>query len=159
MSTLQLNIRLMHDEDIEQVVQIDRESFSLPWPERSFAFEIHTNEYSLPLVAEVTQDDGCKKIAGFIVIWIIIDEAHIGTIAVTEQFRKNGVAKKLMKAGLSMAVLRGAVTALLEVRQSNMAAINMYENMGFKVDGVRSKYYKDNNEDAILMSLPHLNDY
>jgi len=154
-----LQIRIMQDEDIKQVTEIDRSSFTLPWPPRSFLFEIHENAYSLPLVAEFTSDDGCKEISGFLVVWIIIDEAHIGTIAVAEKHRKKGIAEKLMKVGLSTAAQKGALSALLEVRRSNTPAITMYEKLGFVVDGVRPKYYKDNNEDAILMSLPNLDQY
>jgi len=104
-------------------------------------------------------EDGSKQIAGFLVIWIIIDEAHIGTIAVADRYRQNGIAVKLMKVGLSTAAQKGALSALLEVRRSNQPAITMYEKLGFIVDGVRPRYYKDNNEDAILMSLPNLDHY
>ncbi|MCP6756142.1 GNAT family N-acetyltransferase, partial [Klebsiella pneumoniae] len=90
------------------------------------------------------------------VVWVIIDEAHIGTIAVTEQFRNQGIAEKLIRYGLNSAALKGAETAMLEVRRSNESAIRLYTRLGFVVDGVRERYYQDNHEDAILMSLPDL---
>ena len=155
----QIRIRLMEDADIDEVVKIDKASFSLPWPERSFRFEIHENHYSLPLVAEATSTDGTRRIAGFTVIWVIIDEAHIGTIAVSEEYRKQGIAEQLIRNGLNTAAIKGAESALLEVRRSNEAAIHLYQKLGFTVDGVREKYYQDNHEDAILMSLSDLKDF
>lgn len=140
-------------EDVPTVAAIDKASFSLPWPDRSFTYEVTSNENSIPLVAVVKLANGSAEIAGFIVVWIIIDEAHIGTIAIAEPFRCSGLGEAIIREGLRQSIQRGALQAYLEVRQSNIAAIKMYEKLGFEVDGVRQKYYQDNHEDAILMSL------
>lgn len=146
----------MTEADIPSVVSIDRSSFSLPWPERSFTFEIKENEHSIPLVAECDGPEGAAVLAGFIVTWVIVDEAHIGSVAVLEPFRGKGVGEMLARAGLRHARDHGCVMGYLEVRRGNTAAIHLYEKLGFTVDGIRPRYYEDNHEDAILMSLTSL---
>lgn len=148
-----LRIRLMTEEDVPIVSAIDRQSFSLPWPDRSFLFEIRENENSIPLVAEVDNPDKTSRVVGFIVVWLILDEAHIGTIAVDDAYRKTGIAENLIRTALRNASAGGALKAFLEVRAGNQPARNLYEKLGFQVDGVRPKYYQDNHEDAVLMSL------
>jgi [ribosomal protein S18]-alanine N-acetyltransferase len=146
----------MEEADIEAIIDIDRSSFSLPWPERSFKYEISTNENSIPLVFEVTRPDGSHEIAGFVVVWVIVDEAHIGTLAVSEAYRGHGIGERLMRTGLDMACKRGCQQSYLEVRRGNEPAIRLYLKLGYQVDGVRPGYYQDNHEDAILMSLKPL---
>lgn len=141
-------IRKMRMEDIEQVIAIDRVSFSLPWPERSFRFELTDNPASRCWVAEV---DG--KIAGMIVVWLIVDEVHVATIATHPDFRRQGIAKNLLSYALQHLSTEGAQSSFLEVRASNLAAQEMYRKFGYEESGVRRRYYRDNDEDAILMTL------
>jgi ribosomal-protein-alanine N-acetyltransferase len=141
-------IRKMTLDDVEQVVAIDRVSFSLPWPERSFRFELTDNPASRCWVAEV---DG--KIVGMIVVWLIVDEVHIATIATHPEFRRQGIAKTLLSYALQHMGSEGAQSSFLEVRASNLAAQDLYRKFGFEESGVRRRYYRDNDEDAILMTL------
>lgn len=141
-------IRKMMMEDIEQVIAIDRLSFSLPWPERSFRFELTDNPASRCWVAEV---DG--KLVGMIVVWLIVDEVHVATIATHPDFRRQGIAKKLLSHALQHLSIEGAQSSFLEVRASNLAAQEMYRKFGYEESGVRRRYYRDNDEDAILMTL------
>ena len=141
-------IRRMILADIDQVVEIDRASFSLPWPPRSFQYELTDNAASRSWVAEFE-----GRIVGMIVIWMIVDEAHIATIAVLPDYRRQGIGEKLLLHALARARNEGAHKAFLEVRAGNAAAQDMYRKYGFLVDGRRPRYYKDNNEDAVLMSL------
>lgn len=141
-------IRKMTLDDIEQVIAIDRESFSLPWPERSFRFELTDNPASRCWVAEV---DG--KIAGMIVVWLIVDEVHVATIATHPDFRRQGIAKNLLSHALQHLSTEGAQSSFLEVRASNLVAQEMYRKFGYEESGVRRHYYRDNDEDAILMTL------
>ncbi len=135
------------------VSAIDRASFSLPWPERAFLYEVKENLSSIPLVAVATGIDGNIEIVGFIVVWVIVDEAHIGTIAVDHKFRRAGVGQALILSALHEAKQKGAQKAYLEVRAGNTIARELYKNLGFQVDGIRARYYQDNHEDAVLMSL------
>ena len=88
--------------------------------------------------------------------WFIVDELHIATIATHPEFRGQGIGRQLLLHVVGSAKKEGAIRAFLEVRESNLIALNMYRDFGFVEDGRRVKYYKDNGEDAILMSLDHL---
>jgi ribosomal-protein-alanine N-acetyltransferase len=90
------------------------------------------------------------------VLWMIVDEAHIATIATHPDYRRQGIAKRLLVKALEFAQTEGARSALLEVRAGNRAAQEMYRKFGFEVVGRRERYYKDNYEDAVLMTLPRL---
>lgn len=146
-----LFIRKMIEADLEQVIAIDQESFSLPWPERSFRYELTDNYTSRGWVAET---DG--RVAAMMVGWLIVDELHIATIATHSAYRRRGIGRRILVHALCAARTEGAIRSFLEVRESNVVAIKMYENLGFVEDGRRKEYYKDNNEDAILMSLSDL---
>ena len=141
-------IRRMTLVDVPAVHAIDLLSFSLPWPERSFRFEITDNQVSRGWVAEVE-----GVIAAMLVLWFIVDEAHIATIAVHPDFRRQGIGEQILLHALRTARAEGANRAFLEVRAGNAAAQAMYKKYGFEVVGVRPGYYKDNNEDALLMNL------
>ena len=144
-------IRKMTLDDMEQVIAIDRMSFSLPWPERSFRFDLTDNPASRCWVAEI---DG--KVVGTIVAWLIVDEVHVASIATHPDFRKRGVAKRLLAHTLQHLKEEGAQSSFLEVRASNFAAQELYRKFGYQESGVRPRYYKDNDEDALLMTLESL---
>jgi ribosomal-protein-alanine N-acetyltransferase len=145
-------LRKMTLDDVEQVVAIDRMSFSLPWPTSSFHYELTDNSASRCWVAEL---DG--RIVAMLVGWFIVDEIHIATIATHPDFRKQGIGEKLLSFTLKSAKDEGAVSSFLEVRENNDAAIMMYRKFGYVESGRREGYYKDNGEDAILMTLDSLN--
>jgi ribosomal-protein-alanine N-acetyltransferase len=141
-------IRRMTLEDVPAVHEIDTLSFSLPWTERSFRFEMTENPASRGWVTEV---DG--RISAMLVMWFIVDEAHIATIAVHPDFRRQGIGEQILIHALRAVQEEGARRAFLEVRAGNAAAQAMYLKYGFVVVGVRLHYYRDNNEDALLMNL------
>jgi ribosomal-protein-alanine N-acetyltransferase len=147
-----IEIRQMQLGDLPSVVEIDRMSFSLPWPEGSFRYEVTNNKAARCLVAEA--DD--HRIAAMIVSWIIVDEVHIATFATHKDFRRKGIGSALLRAALEDAGSKGAMRAMLEVRESNEAAQDMYRKFGFEVTGRRPHYYRDNGETALLMTLEGL---
>ena len=149
---MKTTIRNMTLEDVPGVAQIDRMSFSLPWPEPSFHYEVADNRNARCFVAE-TED---KRLAAMIVSWIIIDELHIATIATHPEFRRQGIGARILSAALEEGSEAGVKRAFLEVRTSNEAAQSMYRKFGFEATGRRLRYYKDNGEDAILMTLESL---
>ncbi len=151
-----LRLRPMNLDDIERVYEIDRLSFAMPWSERSYRFELTESRTSLIWVAEVTEPDGKNVLCGMIVLWVILDEAHVATIAVHPDYRRRGIGRMLLAQGLLAAQARGADLAYLEVRRSNLGAQAMYLAFGFEIVGERRKYYQDNNEDALLMTLSKL---
>ena len=146
-----LKIRKMTLEDLNQVVAIDQISFSLPWPQRSFYFELTDNPTSRCWVAEFG-----GRMAAMMVAWFIVDELHIATIAVHPDFRGRGIGKALLLHSLQAAKQEGALTSFLEVRAGNEVALAMYHKFGYVEVGRRKEYYKDNHEDAILMTLESL---
>jgi ribosomal-protein-alanine N-acetyltransferase len=90
------------------------------------------------------------------VVWLILDEAHIATIAVHPDFRGHGIGSLMLRTILEEAARKGAGEAMLEVRANNGIAQAMYRRFGFEVVFRRPRYYRDNNEDALLMSLDDL---
>ena len=145
-------IRKMTAEDVPVAAQLDRLSFSLPWPEHAFYYEVKDNSAARCFVAE-TED---RKVVGMIVSWVILDELHIATIAVHPDYRRQGIGELVLTKALRDGYEAGTRHALLEVRAGNEAAQNLYRKFGFKAAGKRPKYYKDNDEDAILMNLDDL---
>lgn len=154
---LQIHIRPMQEADLPQVLEIDRRSFSIPWPERAFHYELFENPGSMLWVAETPVSEEAHKIIGMIVVWLIIDEAHIATIAVCPEYRRQGVASRLLTEALKKVIQQGFTVATLEVRAHNHAAQNLYARFGFRVVGTRPRYYQDNHEDAWIMTNDHLN--
>jgi ribosomal-protein-alanine N-acetyltransferase len=138
-------------EDVPVAHEIDKSSFTLPWPERSLRFDVSNNPVARCWAAEL---DG--RVVGMLVLWMVIDEAHIATLAIHPDFRRQGIAEQLLVTALEKASKEGAQSALLEVRAGNEAAQALYQKYGFEVVGRRERYYKDNNEDAVLMTLKRL---
>jgi ribosomal-protein-alanine N-acetyltransferase len=145
----------MQPGDIPWVMEVDRLSFSLPWPERSYTFELGNQPVSHLLVAEV-DGESARRLVGYIGFWLIVDEAHISTLAVHPAWRGRGIGRELLRAALRRAIDHGGLMATLEVRASNATAISMYARHGFAVVGRRVRYYRDNDEDAILMTSTDL---
>lgn len=148
---MKLIIRKMTLEDVPSVIDLDQKSFSLPWPERSFRFELTANPASRCWVAELE-----GKIVGMIVVWLIVEEAHVATIATHPDFRRRGIGTQLLAYALRQMIEEGARSSFLEVRENNLGAQEMYRKFGYETSGRRPHYYKDNNEDAILMNLASL---
>jgi len=148
---MSLIIRGMKVEDVPVAHQIDKLSFTLPWPERSLRFEVTDNPAARCWAAE---QDG--RVVGILILWMIVDEAHIASLATHPEFRRQGIAEDLLVTALEKAHAEGAQSALLEVRAGNKAAQTLYQKYGFEAVGRRERYYKDNNEDAVLMTLSHL---
>lgn len=148
---MSLLVRRMTVEDVPAAHEIDILSFTLPWPERSLRFEVTDNPAARCWVAELD-----NRLVGMLILWMIIDEAHIATVATHPDYRQQGIAKRLLVKALNSAYEEGAKSALLEVRAGNKAAIKMYEAFGFETVGLRERYYKDNHEDAVLMTLSRL---
>ena len=141
----------MRIRDIEAVTEIDARSFTLPWPRKAYQFELSENPVAHLWVAETVDAAGRPLVVGFIAIWLIVDEAHISTLATHPDFRGRGVASRLLQTALAYSIHRGARTATLEVRQSNLPAINLYRKLGFRFFGLRRGYYTDTKEDAWVM--------
>lgn len=140
-------IDFMKEEDIDEILDISALSFSICWSKNSYLQEL-TNPVAKYLVAKIN-----NKVVGFVGTWIVLDESHITNIAVHPNHREQGIASKLLEELLNYCKNQGCISYTLEVRSSNIAAQSLYEKHGFKQNGIRKRYYEDNNEDAILMCL------
>jgi [ribosomal protein S18]-alanine N-acetyltransferase len=155
-ATLPVQIRPMQAADLSQVQAIDRLSFSIPWPPSAYRYELFENELSLLWVAELTSLASPKLVVGAIVVWLVLDEAHIATLSVHPDYRENGIGKALVATALVAAIYKRMASATLEVRADNLAAQQLYKRFRFEVVGRRLRYYRDNNEDALIMTINHL---
>jgi len=142
---LKLIIRDMREEDIPSILEIERNSSNPPWSEEQFLNEIY-NKYALSKVAVF---DG--EVIGYICANYLLHESHILTLAVDPDFRRRGVATKLMNEATRELKKRGCVFMYLKVRVSNAGAQKFYELFGFKAETVRKKYYGNPDENALLM--------
>jgi [ribosomal protein S18]-alanine N-acetyltransferase len=97
-----------------------------------------------------------QQIAGFVGLWIMLDEAHIINIAVRETYRGQGIGELLLISSIDTATKLAAGVVTLEVRASNSVAQNLYSKYGFKQAGVRRGYYTDNREDALIMTTDNI---
>lgn len=146
--TIPLVIKPLKKQDIEEVMEIERASFSDPWRENMFYNEIHNRKISRFLVARADE-----KLVGYGGIWIIQDEAHIVNLAVDPDYRKQGIGTKLLRSLFEEARKKVVERATLEVRASNTIAQQFYKRFGFVEIAVRKSYYQDTHEDAIIMWL------
>lgn len=144
-------LRQMGTDDIDAVMAVERAAFSSNWPATAFQRELTQNAMARYLVLEV---DG--QIAGFGGLWLMLDEAHIVTVAVEPSFRRKGLGRFIVHGLVQLAECEGMEAATLEVRVSNVAARALYGRYGFYEVGLRKKYYADNQEDAVIMTTEAL---
>jgi ribosomal-protein-alanine N-acetyltransferase len=149
-------IRRMTLADLQAVIEIDRKSFSMPWSERTYRNELTANPAAYLYVAENAAQG---QILGYIGFWFIVDEAHISTLAVKPAYRRRGIGHWLLQMALEEAARLGAEIVSLEVRASNLAAIELYRKYGFLPRERRAGYYQDNGEDALYMILGDLDQW
>lgn len=136
-------IRKASAEDVTRIAEIEKAGIPQPWSEAAFAEAIEQKN-AVTLVAEM-----CGEIAGFITGAFIFDNADIYSIATVESFRRKGIGIKLLEAFFE-AIPNEVETVGLEVRESNSAAISLYEKIGFKRVGMRKNFYSVPKENAIL---------
>ncbi len=141
-----MTVRYMEIDDLDQVMPIEKDCFSVPWTREGF-FTFLTRKDSMFLVAE---EKG--EILGYCGILMVLDEADVTNVAVRKDRRKEGIGAFLMKSLILLAEEQGITIFHLEVRKSNAPARRLYERLGFFTDGLRRNYYSDPEEDAVLMS-------
>lgn len=141
-----MTVREMTLEDLDQVMAIERENFSVPWTENGF-FSFLIRQDTLFLAAE---EEG--EIAGYCGAVLVPDEGDITNVSVASNWRRQGVGTLLVRELIRQAGEAGVTKLYLEVRAGNQAAIELYEKLGFQKDGLRRDYYEEPREDAVLMS-------
>ena len=130
---------------VPQIAEIERNCIPQPWSEAAFAAALE-DEKAVTLAAF-----GGEILCGFITGVYLLDTAEIYSIAVSAEYRGNGVGKRLLEEFFS--ALPDEVQAVnLEVRESNIPAIKLYEKTGFQSVGLRKNFYRDPRENAVLMT-------
>lgn len=148
---------LVYD-DIGQISSMEKEFFSVPWSEASIGHYAEAGN-TIFVVARSPRtvpwefDDGVRnvrEVAGYAAVFCAADEGNLVSIGVKPQYREMGIARELLDICAEMAAGRGIASIYLEVRESNEAAIGLYEKTGFEKTGKRPRFYRDPEEDALL---------
>jgi ribosomal-protein-alanine N-acetyltransferase len=139
--------RLIGDADLDAVVALEAASFTNPWTRDMLARELEAPTSARVYVLRLAG----TPVAAFCSCWVIADELHINTIAVDATRRRQGLGRALMQHVLAEVACEGVRRATLEVRRSNVAALRLYEGLGFAVASVRKRYYTHPEEDALIL--------
>jgi len=141
-----IEIRLMTVDDLDGVMDVEMDSFQTPWSRSAFEEELVKNRLARYLVAV---ENG--TIVGYAGTWLVINEAHVTNVAVSGQRRREGIGRLLMEKMMEFAHESGMDSMTLEVRVSNEAARNLYQQLGFVEAGIRKNYYSETKEDALVL--------
>lgn len=139
-------LREMLVDDLDQVMEIEKDLFHVPWTREGF-FTFLTRKDSMFLVAE---DKG--EILGYCGLLMVLDEGDVTNVAVRRDRQREGIGHFLVDSLVRLAAGCGVTTIHLEVRAGNHTAVRLYERMGFARDGIRKGYYTNPAEDALLMT-------
>ena len=144
---MDVSIRRMEKSDLDSVEKVEAQAYGQHhWSKESFS-----NELSNELARYYSAEDCNGILVGYAGCWQILEEVHITNIAVSPDYRRQGIGETLLKRIIDDCYENKAKYITLEVRVSNTAAIGLYEKYGFKSLGVRKGYYQNNNEDALIM--------
>jgi [ribosomal protein S18]-alanine N-acetyltransferase len=146
-------LRPMRFPDLERVLEIELASYSMPWSEATFRGLLRRRDADL-VVAEAA-----GTIIGYTASWYVVDQSELGNVAVDAAWRGRGVGALLVENALRRAAERDIREVFLEVRPSNVTARSLYERLGFREVGRRSRYYSLPSEDALVMRRPLDGDY
>lgn len=139
-------ITRMTENDVCEIAALDKKCFTLSWSEKSFRDELQ-NKLAVYFTAK--KDGKCVGYAGF---WNVSGEGGITNIAVLPEYRRQGIGSALLGELVKEARLLRLDLLTLEVRKSNFEAQGLYKNFGFDIIGERKRYYRDNGEDAFIMT-------
>jgi ribosomal-protein-alanine N-acetyltransferase len=148
-------IRSMRLSDIDAIMSIEHDAFPVPWKASAYEYEISSNRLGYYFGLTVQLGDQPAKVIGYSGFWMLADEAHISTIAVSDDWRGRGLGELLLLNLLRKAHDLSASLATLEVRKSNVVAQALYRKYQFQLVGERKRYYQGR-EDALIMTVKSL---
>ena len=147
-----LSMKRATAQDLDRILRIEQASFSVPWTRKMFEVELGQNPFGHLYVARPSDDDGGEGgFIGYVCFWVVFEEFRLMTLAVEPSARRRGFGRALLRHAMALGRTQAATRALLEVRASNAAALQMYEQEGFRRVAVRTRYYANPVEDAMLM--------
>lgn len=135
----------MNKSHIDGIMEIEKDSFAIPWSRAAVEKELSNN---LAIYAVVKEND---KVVGYGGMWHVVNEGHITNIAVHKDYRRKGIGNIIVNKLIEIAEEKEMIGLTLEVRKSNLPALELYRKNGFKLEGIRPEYYEDNKEDAYIM--------
>ena len=138
--------RTLSEHDLDEIVAIERASFSNPWTRHMYLRELQNPDVSFLYVLRFPD-----QIAAFCSFWLVLDEIHVNNLAVRQDHQGQGLGAALLQHVLEAGARRGAERATLEVRPSNAPARRLYERLGFEVAATRPNYYASPPEDALIL--------
>ena len=144
--------RTLSHADLDEIVAIEKASFSNPWTRQMYVRELENPDVSFLYVLRFPE-----QIVAFCAFWLVLDEIHINNLAVRTEYQGRGLGTALLQHALQAGARRGAERATLEVRRSNAAALRLYERLGFEVAATRPNYYVSPPEDALILWKGALN--
>ena len=140
-----MKIRTMKVQDLPQIIAIEKENFSCPWSEKGFINELEKENITYLVAVEA------EEIQGYCGEWFFLDEGEITNVSVKAHHRRKGIAARLLQELFVQAALKGVKAHTLEVRKSNQAAIQLYQKLGFEIEGIRKNFYEKPVEDGMIM--------
>lgn len=148
MLKLEPRLRPMQLADLDEIMSIELEIYTHPWSRGNFSDSLNAG-YS----CWVYEEDA--MVFGYAVLMLVMDEAHLLNFSIAKPYQGQGLGRELLVHMMQLARKYGAQNIFLEVRPSNVAAIGLYESIGFNEMAVRRNYYpaKNGREDAILMGM------
>jgi ribosomal-protein-alanine N-acetyltransferase len=149
-------LRPMQVTDVPSVMAVERQVYSRPWSDSGYVYELTGNELAHYQVLTARAGNRSASLIGYAGYWMMADEAHVSTVVVSPRWQGLRLGQLLMLDLLLRAHDRGACLATLEVRRSNHAAQALYWRLGFEIVGERPRYYADNREDALILTLAPL---
>lgn len=135
----------MNKSHIDGIMEIEKDSFAIPWSRASVEKEL-SNNLAIYVVAVENE-----KVMGYGGMWHVVNEGHITNIAVHKDYRRKGIGNIIVNKLIEIAEKKEMIGLTLEVRKSNVPALELYRKNGFKLEGIRPEYYEDNKEDAYIM--------
>lgn len=141
----------MRPEDLGEIVRLEKESFTDPWPKKGFEVQL-ADGASIMLTARLEDSSsGVGEIVGYLCAYHILEELQLASVAVKEAFRRQGIARRLILEMIQQGREQGAKEIWLDVRESNAAARRLYEELGFREMYRRKNYYRKPKEDALVL--------
>ena len=141
-----LTVRNMIESDVEAIASMESTVFSDAWTAKSIE---DTYNQSQAFIVTAKLDD---KVAGYCIVYFVLDEGEIARVAVDKCSRRQGVGRKLLEQVEIICKEKGITRLMLDVRESNESARGFYKSLGFEEDGVRKNFYEMPKENAVLMS-------
>jgi ribosomal-protein-alanine N-acetyltransferase len=144
----QYQFRPMQMDDLDTIMVIEPQIYPYPWTRGNFSDSLNSG-YSAWVLMHY------EEIIGYSLMMMVLDEAHLLNLSIAKTYQKQGLGRTLLEHMVDIAKNNQMANMFLEVRQSNISAIALYENMGFNEMAIRRNYYPATNEreDAVLMGL------